>query len=114
MKSTLGWLLLGSLTVIVLAGCGEAVSDGTHLEGTAEDLWGRKIDLAQLDGTTLVQAFSPANCGYCLVDGEFVAANYFETNTRHGGQNLQQCLFNPQRDIYAHIKHNREGDISVL
>jgi hypothetical protein len=56
---------------------------------------------------TLIEPFSPANCGYCLFDGEFIKANYFKNNLENGGENFLQCLFNPQLDIYTYKKHYR-------
>ncbi len=47
----------------------------------AEDLWGNKINLSKYDkGVVLIHPFSPADCGYCLIDGEFVKENYFKNN----------------------------------
>lgn len=55
--------------------------DATELEGMAEDLWGNKINLSKYDkGVVLIHPFSPADCGYCLIDGEFVKENYFKNN----------------------------------
>ncbi len=89
--------------------------DGPRLQGKAEDLWGNRLDLSQFaKGITLIHPFSPANCGYCLVDGEFVKENYFRNNTQAGGANFLQCLFNPQVDIYAYQKHYRETSTPVL
>ncbi len=75
----------------------------------AEDLWGSKIELSDYTkGLTLIQPFSPSNCGYCLKDGRFIRENYFRNNEGMG-HNFLQCLFNPQLDIYAFIKHYRES-----
>ena len=89
--------------------------NGTKLQGTAEDLWGNKLKLATYaKGITIIYPFSPANCGYCLVDGEFVKRNYFDNNKQSGGFNFLQCLFNPQLDIYTYVKHYRETLAPVL
>jgi hypothetical protein len=98
-----------------LSGSAGQRSDGPRLQGKAEDLWGNRLDLSQFTkGVTLIHPFSPANCGYCLVDGEFVKENYFRNNARAGGANFLQCLFNPQVDIYAYQKHYRETSTPVL
>ena len=89
--------------------------DPKVLKGRAEDLWGNKIELSDYaKGTTLIQPFSPSNCGFCLFDGVFVRQNYFANNARFGGSNFLQCLFNPQLDIYSYIKHYRESATPVL
>ena len=86
----------------------------TKLEGVAEDLWGNKIDLSKYNkGLVLMHPFSPSNCGYCLVDGEFVKVNYYENTKKEGGQFFGTCLFNPQLDVYSFMKHYRE-DFPVL
>lgn len=83
--------------------------------GTAEDLWGNRVDLDDHpNGLTLIQPFSPANCGYCLIDAEYVHLNYMELNARTGGRNFHQCLFNPQLDIYTYMKHFRIQDVPVI
>ncbi|MCJ7422756.1 hypothetical protein MUP01_00600 [Candidatus Bathyarchaeota archaeon] len=85
------------------------------LTGPAEDLWGNRIDLAQYaQGTTIIQPFSTSNCGYCLVDGEFFQRSYFENNIQAGGHNFLLCPFNPQLDIYSHVKHFRDAATPVL
>ena len=89
--------------------------DPKNLKGKAEDLWGNKIELSNYaKGITLIHPFSPANCGYCLIDGEFVKENYFKNNKQMGGHNFLQCLFNPQLDIYTYTKHYRETTVPVL
>jgi hypothetical protein len=106
-------------TCLVLAallfsgGCGktqdQSKSGNKRLEGTAEDLWGNRIDLSTYDrGLTLVEPFSPSFCGYCLLVGEFVEINYFRVNHLRGGHNFEQCLFSPQKDIYAFQKYYRD------
>lgn len=102
------------LLIILIIGCAKT-SSKNELQGTAEDLWGNKINLGDYKkGITLIQPFSPANCGYCLVDGFFVEKNYFENNKKFGGTNFYQCLFNPQLDIYSYIKHYRDEATTVL
>ncbi|RJP33545.1 MAG: hypothetical protein C4547_12225 [Phycisphaerales bacterium] len=87
----------------------------TQLHGVAEDLWGNRIDLTGCrKGLTLIQPFSPANCGYCLVDGGLVQRNYLERNAALGGKNFHQCLFNPQMDVYTFLKHYRGDSVPVL
>lgn len=83
----------------------------------AEDLWGNKIEFEKLisaEKTIIIQPVSPANCGYCLIDGYFVEKNYFENNLKNGGQNFYQCLFNPQLDVFAYTKHYRDFKTTVL
>jgi hypothetical protein len=109
MAKPLRWSVL--LLVLVFGACSWG-SESFKLEGVAEDLWGDRIDLAEHgEGLVFIQPFSPANCGYCLVDGLFVKRNYFDRNP---GASFHQCLFNPQRDIYCFIKHYREGHVPVL
>ena len=109
-------LLLGVLLLVGSFHRSEASDfDRNTLKGTAEDLWSSRIQLSDYaKGTTLIQPFSPSNCGFCLVDGIFVRQNYFEPNERLGGNNFLQCLFNPQLDIYAYLKHYREATKLVL
>ncbi len=93
------------------------VSQGITQITEAEDLWGNKIDfdgLIQSGKTILIQPVSPANCGYCLIDGYFVETNYFGNNRKYGGENFYQCLFNPQLDIYSYTKHYRDSETPVL
>jgi len=83
----------------------------------AEDLWGNAIafdSLIRSPKPVLIQPFSSANCGYCLIDGYFVGKNYFETNRAKGGMNFTQCLFNPQLDVYAFTLHYRDTLTPVL
>ncbi len=95
------------------AGANDA-GTGRRLGGHAETLWGEPIDLGSVGGLTLIAPFSPANCGYCLFDGEFVLENYLRPNLDRGGHSLHQCLFNPQRDVLAFLKHYREEGMPVL
>jgi hypothetical protein len=84
---------------------------------TAEDLWGNRIgfdSLIHTSGNTVIQPFSPSNCGYCMMDGWFIEKNYFENNRLKGGVNFTQCLFNPQLDIYAFTRHYRDTLTPVL
>lgn len=75
----------------------------------AEDLWGGEIDLsAHRKGLFLIHPFSPANCGYCLIDGEFFRENYRRYTEEAGGAYVEMCLFNPQLDIQAYQKHYRD------
>ena len=93
----------------------QGAADDTQLQGVAEDLWGNRIDLTGYrQGLTLIQPFSPANCGYCLVDGELIQRNYLERNAALGGKNFHQCLFNPQMDVYTFLKHYRADSVPVL
>jgi hypothetical protein len=108
-------ILIGTIVCPGLLGGEGQRSNGPRLQGKAEDLWGNRLDLSQFaKGITLIHPFSPANCGYCLVDGEFVKENYFHNNAQAGGTNYLQCLFNPQVDIYAYQKHYRETSTPVL
>ncbi len=85
-----------------------------RLTGRAEDLWGNAVDLSQYaKGAVIIHPFSPSNCGWCLVDGEFVRENYDERTHRAGGTFFGMCLFNPQIDIYTYLKHYR-GTFPVL
>ena len=107
------WGFLGFL--VFLIGCGPDHGSKTELSGLAEDLWGNTIDLADYaTGVTLIQPFSPANCGYCLIDGQFIARNYLTQVEERGGAGFHQCLFNPQLDVYAFLKHYREPDSTTL
>jgi len=85
------------------------------LQGTAEDLWGNTLDLSKYDKqVVLVQVFSPAICGYCLVDGEFLRENYLKNNEKMAGCSFLHCLVTPQLDIYSYVKHYRETSTPVL
>lgn len=111
------WCLFAAMVVGVWPAFGAQNQSGdiARLEGRAEDLWGSQYELSQFaKGVTIIQPFSPANCGYCLVDGEFVKENYLRNNRRAGGTNFLQCLFNPQLDIYTFQKHYRETSTCVL
>lgn len=100
--------LIAGLSIIGLAACGESSQAG-HPQGIAEDLWGNKIDLSEYrEGPVFFQPFSPSNCGYCLVDGNFVSENYYHNTERYGGEFFHQCLFNPQLDVYSFLKHYRD------
>jgi hypothetical protein len=79
------------------------------LAGHGEDLWGSPIDLSEYGhGLTILHPFSPADCGYCLFDGEFADVNYGLNTVGRGGAYFGLCLFTPQIDIYAYAKHYRE------
>ncbi|MEW6049718.1 MAG: hypothetical protein AB1644_01460 [Candidatus Zixiibacteriota bacterium] len=107
-KRTVAIVLALSALLLVCKRSGPETS-GKRLAGIAEDLWGNQIDLSQLNRSiTLIEPFSPSYCGYCMLVGEFVTLNYFHTNAVHGGMNVQQCLFSPQRDIYAYMKYYRD------
>lgn len=103
---------------LLLAGCGHdrpRAADSEVLEGVAEDLWGSTIDLGRLDrGLVLLHPFSPSNCGYCLFEGPFVRENYLRPTAATGGRVFHQCLFNPQRDVYTFLKHERDTETPVL
>ncbi len=104
--------LVFSITLLLFTGsCHHQAAEGqpTQLVGIAEDLWGNRIDLVDFKrGLTLIEPFSPSNCGYCLLVGEFVELNYFDKNREHGGHNFLQSLFNPQLDVYAYQKYYRD------
>lgn len=72
----------------------------------AEDLWGNPININDTISkkTTVIIPFSTSNCGYCLIDGYFSKQNYLIINEKLGGASFEQCLFNPQLDIYAFTK----------
>ncbi len=102
-------------SLLLLMSCGSGQNSKTDLTGSAEDLWGNSINLdSHTTGVTIIQPFSPANCGYCLIDGQFMAQNYLAQAEKRGGSGFHQCLFNPQLDIYAFQKHYRETDISTI
>lgn len=76
----------------------------------AEDLWGNPIDLSNSkNGLLIINPFSTSNCGYCLVDGFFIKENYYKNTVEENGTFLGMCLFNPQLDIYAFLKHFRKN-----
>jgi hypothetical protein len=78
----------------------------------AEDLWGNPVafdSIIRSTKNTIIQPFSSANCGYCLVDGYFASKNYLEANREKGGLSFTQCLFNPQLDVYAFDLHYRDS-----
>jgi len=74
--------------------------------GNAEDLWGNSININDTvkSKTTVIIPFSTSNCGYCLVDGYFSKTNYLDNNKKTGGASFEQCLFNPQLDVYVFTK----------
>jgi hypothetical protein len=101
--------------MVVVGLCSTALAQAAKLKGVAEDLWGNRIDLTEhREGTTLIVPFSPANCGYCLLDGEFIERNYFENNKRFGGANFHMCLFNPQLDVYTFVKHYHDETVPTI
>jgi hypothetical protein len=110
----LGLALVLSPAVLSCAPEPNRSDTGPSLTGTAEDLWGTPVDLGRQRGLTIIEPFSPANCGYCMIDGEFIKANYFAPNAAAGGRNFYQCLFNPQRDVLAYLKHMRSERVPVL
>jgi len=96
-----GLALLSSATALV------AQTPASYL-AQAEDLWGTRVQLdsAVLDSApTVVVPFSTSLCGYCLLDGYFVQANYLDQNDSFGGHSFHWCLFNPQLDVVAFQKH---------
>ena len=109
------WLPLVSiliLSLLCLSNCDQSSrsADQGALHGIAEDLWGSQIDLGPYNsGLTIIEPFSPSECGHCLISGEFVELNYFAANRRYGGHNFEQCLFSPQLDIYTFQKCYRES-----
>ncbi|MBD3334128.1 MAG: hypothetical protein GF355_01275 [Candidatus Eisenbacteria bacterium] len=105
---------LMGLILLLTAGCSP---DGTSSlpQGTAEDLWGNTVELADWNaGLTLIQPFSTSTCGYCLFDGEFAKTNYLYASLAEGQRSYLQCLFNPQLDIHTYRKHYRCPDLPVL
>jgi len=74
----------------------------------AEDIWGNEVDLAGGNGLVVINPFSTSNCGYCLIDGDFVRENYCKRTIKYGGKFYYMCLFNPQIDIYSFMKHYRK------
>lgn len=107
--------LAGLVWFAFLLGCGSAPDSPDRLGGAAEDLWGERVELAEFaSGPVLIHPFSPANCGYCLVDGGFMAENFLQQAKRSGGEGFHQCLFNPQLDVVATLKHFRERDARTL
>lgn len=106
---------LMAAALLVAAGCGhlDAGAD-RRLSGTAENLWGDPVDLDHAPGLVLIQPFSPANCGYCMIDGQFLQANYLDRAVARGGRAYHMCLFNPQRDILGYLKHMRLAEDEVL
>ena len=111
----LPFLIAAIVCACPLYGSVDLESDASRLKGKAEDLWGNQVTLSRFaKGITLIHPFSPANCGWCLVDGEFVKENYFRNNEEAGGTNFLQCPFNPQLDIYTYQKHYRECSTPVL
>lgn len=110
-----GWRGSVGAALLLLTGCACEEGGGSDLHGVAEDLWGNRIDLAECrSGVTLIQPVSPSNCGYCLVDGGFVEANYHERNRRRGGTSYLTALFNPQIDVQTWVKHFRAEETPVL
>jgi hypothetical protein len=62
-----GWIGIVSFLLLTLligilhiAGCGEEADD-TRLSGSAEDLWGARVDFDTcMEGVTVISPFSPA------------------------------------------------------
>lgn len=105
------------LFILITAWLSTGASAQDTIINQAEDLWGNPIPfnhLIQSPLTLLIQPFSSANCGYCMIDGYFVEKNYFENNRNKGGINFTQCLFNPQLDVYTFNKHYRDSLTPVL
>jgi hypothetical protein len=107
------WLSLLLLATAVLS-YGQTVLPGTspprqglYPEGTAEDLWGSKIDLGTALGskTVTIVPFSTSTCGYCLDDGFFEDRNYIHPNEEKGGVSWHMCLFSSQLDVCSFQKH---------
>ncbi|MCP4683848.1 MAG: hypothetical protein GY867_00215, partial [bacterium] len=110
-----------SVSIILLAFCGACTSvkqetrNPKVLSGYAENLWSERIDLGDFSyGMTIINPFSPSVCGYCLIDGEFIKANYFRRNQERGGHNLFLSPFSPQLDNYTFLKHYREDENTTL
>jgi hypothetical protein len=111
-------LITVAALAICAAGCGgggDSETGNKILAGHAEDLWGNPIDLSDYShGLTILHPFSPADCGYCLFDGEFADANYGLNTLELGGAYFGVCLFSPQIDIYAYSKHYRESNTIII
>ena len=111
-------LIITAVSLFVACGSAEKRPAGTEkdqLSGLAEDLWGNRIDLSDYtEGVTSVSTFSPATCGYCLLDGDFVEANYARKTWEMGDKFLYQSLFAPQLDIYSFLKHYRADSVTTL
>lgn len=91
------------------------MTDKDQLAGVAEDLWGNPIDLNDYrDGVVTISPFSPATCGYCLLDGHFIEANYHAKTEEMDGRFLYMSLFVPQLDIYTFLKHYRCEHVPTL
>lgn len=91
-------ILFIALTIVWGTGHGQVLKSGQ-----AEDLWGNPVNINDTvkAKTTVIVPFSTSNCGYCLIDGYFSGANYLANNQKRGGSSFEQCLFNPQLDIYV-------------
>jgi len=79
----------------------------------AENLWGNPIWFNQ-SNLNIVIPESSSNCGYCLVDGEWIKANYGEMQEETNGGFYLQMLFNTQRDILSFAKHYDENDQYII
>ncbi len=100
--------------VLVLVACQGDTTRSGYLEGIVEDLWNSKINLAKYNkGVTILQPYSPSNCGWCFFDGDFIRENYYRNAVERGDAFFGMCLFNSQRDIYTFQKHYRE-DATVI
>lgn len=103
---------LVALMCLSLVDCGgDAAQRGAEtLEGNAEDLWGNVIDLSDYTrGLAILHPFSPADCGYCLFDDEFIYTNYGLNTLGRGGAFLGMSPFATQLDVYTYQKHYRES-----
>lgn len=102
------------LLVPCLLSCsGPAESGDPH--GIARDLWGSEINLSDMQSQPVFfHYFSPATCGYCLVEGAFVHQNYDLTAQQHGGRFFEVNLYSPQLDIYAYQKNHIHSHAAVI
>jgi len=113
MKRIIRISLFGLLVLGILS-CGHSTSS-KHPQGKAQDLWGNKINLSDYqDEPLFLHYFSPATCGYCLVEGDFIHRNYELMAAKNGGNFFEVCLYAPQLDIYAFQKTRYHSRASVL
>lgn len=112
MKTSVGIIML--FIIVSFSSCsGPSNSGDPH--GTARDLWGNTINLTDYQNKPLfLHYFSPATCGYCLVEGAFVHQNYDVMARKYGGRFFEVNLFAPQLDIYAYQKNHIHSHASVI
>jgi len=94
--------------------CGQPSPSGDP-HGMAQDLWGNKINLSDYQKEPLfLHYFSPATCGFCLVERDFIHQNYDLMAEKYGGHFFDVCLYSPQLDIYAFQKTRHHSHATVL